>query len=108
MSRMARSVASARALRLGGMFPLVPTARRRPGTVVDDREQTSKTRAAAVARIAMMWTKRNKATRWLWALAALGLVAGVCGGDGDAETSGGREAVVDPYEGHTSITYHGT
>jgi Protein of unknown function (DUF3089) len=77
-------------------------------------EQTSKTRSAAVARIAIMWTKRNKATRWLWAPAVLGLVAGACGGDGDAETSGGteaggrREAVVDPYEGHTSATYDGT
>src|SRR5262245_2725851 len=61
-----------------------------------------------------MWTKRNKATRWLWALAALGLLAGGCGRDGGADTSGaseagsGSEAVMDPYEGHTSAAYGGT
>src|SRR5262245_48197146 len=61
----------------------------------------------------MMWTKRTMATRWLWVLAAIGLAAWGCGGDGAAapsagEACGANESVVAPSAGHTSATYDGT
>jgi hypothetical protein len=59
-----------------------------------------------------MWMSRTSATRWLLGLAALSLAAVACAGDDGAEPSGGSrvdsDAVVDPYEGHTSATYVGT